>query len=120
MMGRKGTKTDYVRRRWASGSLLAMVAVARAVKAGDLPRAKDFSCVDCAKPAVEYDHRDYNQPLKVVPVCRRCNILRGSALPKQWESREAYENYMRRCTYVQESGVDWQAIWPELADKQAA
>jgi hypothetical protein len=27
-----------------------------------------------------YDHRDYNQPLQVEPVCSPCNISRGPAL----------------------------------------
>lgn len=107
MMGRKGTFTDYVQRRWVSGGLLAIAAVARAVKAGKLPSAKDFSCVDCAKPAVEYDHRDYNFPLKVEPVCRRCNILRGSAVPKQWESREAADEIERLRAQLESQKNEW-------------
>jgi hypothetical protein len=56
----------------------ASKAVARAVRAGLLPRLDgSISCVDCGKPAEAYDHRDYTEPLVVSPVCTRCNVLRG-------------------------------------------
>lgn len=54
-------------------------AVRRAIVRGELPPARACVCVDCGKPATEYDHRDYSRPLDVVPVCHRCNILRGPA-----------------------------------------
>jgi hypothetical protein len=52
-----------------------------AVEQGILPslRGGDYACSDCGGVASEYDHRDYAAPLVVEPVCRRCNILRGSA-----------------------------------------
>lgn len=59
-----------------------MRAVARAVRAGLLPPVKTKFCVDCGHQAEAYDHRDYNKPLDVAPVCRGCNIRRGSALPE--------------------------------------
>ncbi|MFA5633142.1 MAG: hypothetical protein WC997_16665 [Porticoccaceae bacterium] len=31
--------------------------------------------------ATDYDHRDYRKPLSVEPVCRRCNLSRGYAIP---------------------------------------
>ncbi len=52
-----------------------------AVKAGALPPIKTLFCVDCGKPAKHYDHRDYNKPLDVVPVCVSCNFKRGGAIP---------------------------------------
>jgi len=55
-------------------------AVAQAVKAGRMPRARERFCVDCARPASDYDHREYSKPLAVEPVCRRCNLRRGPAL----------------------------------------
>lgn len=51
-----------------------------AVRAGMLPQALVFSCVDCGSQAQVWDHRDYKKPLSVDPVCRRCNALRGSGL----------------------------------------
>ena len=50
-----------------------------AVSRGQL-RALDGSvaCVDCGNPAVHYDHRDYDHPLEVEPVCQSCNIRRGA------------------------------------------
>jgi hypothetical protein len=39
-----------------------------------------MQCVDCGAQARDYDHRDYNKPLEVDPVCRRCNLRRGPAI----------------------------------------
>lgn len=47
---------------------------------GLLPRARECTCVDCGKPATDYDHRDYAKPLDVQPVCRGCNVRRGVAM----------------------------------------
>ena len=54
-------------------------AVAMAIRKGTLEPASKFRCVDCGDKASDYDHRDYRKPLEVVPVCRSCNLLRGSA-----------------------------------------
>ncbi len=55
-------------------------AVAKAKKDGTLPELDgSVPCVDCGAPARDYDHRNYDNPLDVVPVCRRCNIRRGPA-----------------------------------------
>lgn len=63
------------------GQRKAMAEVARAIKKGKLKSPKEFDCVDCGKPAICYDHRDYNKPLEVVPVCSKCNHKRGLAIP---------------------------------------
>jgi hypothetical protein len=60
----------------------AISAVAMAVKKGDLQPAKNFKCVDCESDAFCYDHRDYDKPLDVVPVCRKCNYKRGPVKSK--------------------------------------
>lgn len=36
-------------------------------------------CSDCPKRATVYDHRDYQKPKDVEPVCRSCNAVRGRA-----------------------------------------
>ena len=59
---------------------VAYRAVRKAVKLGELPSVDTQYCVDCGAFAEMYDHRDYQRPTDVVPVCRRCNILRGPAL----------------------------------------
>lgn len=72
--------TDRYKRAKASGGTKAMYAVSRAIKKGDLPKLDGtIACVDCGKPACDYDHRDYSKPLQVEPVCRSCNLLRGPA-----------------------------------------
>ncbi len=53
--------------------------LAQAIRAGALPRATEFQCADCGKPAEAYDHRDYTKPLQVDAVCRSCNVIRGPA-----------------------------------------
>lgn len=60
---------------------LAHRAVGHAVKRGVLPdlRGGEYACADCGKPARIYEHRDYSRQLDVVPVCGRCNKLRGTA-----------------------------------------
>lgn len=64
------------------GGAGAMAAVAKAVKAGALPEVSSRQCDDCGKPATLYEHRNYNKPLDVVPVCRSCNSKRGPAIPR--------------------------------------
>lgn len=66
-------------------------AVALAIRRGDLQRPSNFACVDCGVVAQEYDHRDYNHPLKVEPVCKRCNRLRGPAIPVKGYFRKVFE-----------------------------
>lgn len=57
-----------------------------AVALGFLPDPKSLICVDCGKPAVCYDHRNYNHPLKVEPVCIICNSCRGKGIPMKESS----------------------------------
>lgn len=78
----------HLRSAFWSGRRLAQLAVANAKNQGLLANAKVFACTDCGCAATEYDHRDYGRPLDVVPVCRRCNALRGKAIPRQWTDAE--------------------------------
>lgn len=73
-----GCRYDYDAKR-----LAATRAVRAAVQRGDLPSLKTglVACVDCGARAEHYDHRDYNKPLLVEPVCRICNFQRGPAAP---------------------------------------
>jgi sulfur relay (sulfurtransferase) complex TusBCD TusD component (DsrE family) len=64
-----------------NGQIKSASLVAKAIKEGKLRPVKEFMCVDCGKQATDYDHRDYNKPLDVVPVCRSCNVRRGAAIP---------------------------------------
>lgn len=50
------------------------------VRCGSIPRASEFSCVDCGKKAMCYDHRDYEKPMEISPVCVSCNKKRGPGL----------------------------------------
>lgn len=82
-------KNDNRHSRYHSGcshevseiSKRATAEVVRAMKAGEIQRiTPETKCVDCGKPARDYDHRHYRKPLDVVPVCRACNQKRGAAL----------------------------------------
>lgn len=53
----------------------------RAIKKNLLPHWRGKLCVDCGKPAQCYDHRNYHYPLRVDPVCQRCNCKRGEGYP---------------------------------------
>lgn len=57
----------------------AHAAVFRAVQRGDLPDLKEefVKCEDCPRRATAYDHRCYDLPLEVTPVCKSCNAKRG-------------------------------------------
>ena len=68
-----------------SGATQAHIAVHVEVRHGRMLPAKSFACVDCGRPAREYDHRDYNKPLAVDPVCNCCNGKRGAAINKRPE-----------------------------------
>ena len=70
----KACAPEHYKRRCAASSLLF-----RAVKSGRVAPARGRQCVDCGKAASRYDHRDYSQPLLVVPVCAACNSKRGPA-----------------------------------------
>ena len=64
-----------------NGAKEAHRAVRKEITAKRLKPASELVCVDCGDQALDYDHRDYNKPLDVQPVCRRCNKLRGPAIP---------------------------------------
>jgi len=64
--------------------------VAKAIKAKKLLPPETLTCTDCDKPATCYDHRDYDKPLDVEPVCRLCNLKRGEAKAAFWHFIPAY------------------------------
>lgn len=78
----------YFHSRYLSGAQLVQGQVAKARRHGVLADPRTFPCADCGGAATEYDHRDYNHPLKVEPVCRGCNARRGRAVAKQWRAGE--------------------------------
>lgn len=76
----------------------ASAALTKAVRNGDVPPVNSLICVDCSAPASCYDHRDYTRPLHVVPVCKACNAIRGSAdnwgdLPERIAHPPAYARH---------------------------
>lgn len=79
---RSGTHTPRVRQSdvFRDHNNIAHALVARAVSYGFLLPATDLDCVDCGAQATAYDHRDYNKPLDVAPVCTRCNLQRGPGI----------------------------------------
>lgn len=54
----------------------------------DLAKIKT-RCADCGDRAIQYDHRDYNKPLVVDPVCQSCNLRRGPGKPINREANHA-------------------------------
>jgi hypothetical protein len=65
-----------------SGLNRATAAVRNAIRKGILPSLSKnvVQCSLCTKRALIYDHRDYNLPLSVTPVCRSCNFKLGEAI----------------------------------------
>lgn len=74
----------HIYSRFGSGRYLAGAEVAKARAKNSIPSPREFKCVDCGGRATEYDHRNYDEPLNVSPVCRGCNARRGSAKRKNW------------------------------------
>jgi hypothetical protein len=73
---------EYVRKLPDNDNEKARWITKYAVKIGFLPHPTDFKCVDCKRSqATCYDHRDYNKPLDVEPVCLNCNSRRGRGIP---------------------------------------
>lgn len=68
-------QAEFVKRR-------AYAAVHREIRQGKLPNlAKQIvACVDCGQRADSYDHRNYDTPTVVEPVCNQCNLKRGPAI----------------------------------------
>jgi len=64
-----------------NGGYKAHAEVKKAIKNGFLTPIQELKCLDCGFQAEIYDHKDYNKPLEVEPVCRSCNRKRGSAIP---------------------------------------
>lgn len=58
----------------------SQAAILRARRHGLLGRAADEICVDCGSQAEHWEHRAYGDALRVDPVCRSCNKLRGQAI----------------------------------------
>ena len=69
-------------RRYCVDCLPAVQNVQREAKQAMSIQAdiRALRCVDCQRPASEYDHRYYARPNDVVPVCKSCNKARGPAL----------------------------------------
>lgn len=74
-----------------TGKLRAGSEVAMAIREGRLTHPRTLKCSDCCGTASEYDHRDYNFPLRVDPVCRGCNARRGPAIPRKGFFAEVFE-----------------------------
>lgn len=96
---------------------LAHQAVAKARKNGFLEDPSLFSCTDCSKPAIEYDHRDYSKPLDVVPVCRKCNLLRGAAIGYGRNSPDVLTDRVADRVYAALARQQAMSAKPELAEK---
>lgn len=74
---------DYHSQRVAkSGATAAHAAVQYEILCGRLADPKSLDCVDCGFKARLYDHRDYNKPLEVEPVCGSCNNKRWKAISR--------------------------------------
>lgn len=85
------SSANWLFSNYGSGRAIAALAVAKARAAGELISPTLFKCVDCGEPANCYDHRDYNRPLIVDPVCKGCNIRRGPAIPREWSLTDLME-----------------------------
>lgn len=112
-----------------------MAEVHAAIKQGLLPSPLTLKCADCGGDATEYEHRDYNKPLAVDPICRSCNLRRGPAIPLKGSVERLlkrglipYRTRSRAQMLCRALGREdlaasvprrvnlayWRAVWPEL------
>ena len=124
------------------GAARAQALVQIEISRGAIPHPKSLRCVDCDAPAVEYEHRDYNRPLHIEPICRSCNLKRGPAIPRAgavelllslgrspYATRNALEKLGRLLGVPDVAAdiprkkltvVDWRRVWPALAERMPA
>lgn len=70
--------------------------VKKAIMRGELKPASSQNCVDCGNQASCYDHRDYNKPLDVAAVCKRCDRIRGMGKPYIHVGTAEYNEYLEK------------------------
>lgn len=60
----------------------AISFIGAAVKSGRLPRLVEVEtpCVHCGQRAYVHEHRDYTDPMNVLPTCDSCNFRLGPAI----------------------------------------
>ena len=75
----------YKKRSQESGSNYAKLIVLRAIRKGTIIDLKKVfvKCRFCPDRATQHDHRDYNFPLQITPVCKSCNLKLGPAIWKK-------------------------------------
>ena len=78
--------------------------VTKAIRTGLLKPVHECVCVDCGSPAECYDHRDYNKPLAVDPVCKRCDSLRGPGAPFLEEGSKGYRELLKEIKRAVKNG----------------
>lgn len=101
-----------------NGAVIARSKVAKAIREGRLAHPRTLLCADCRSPATGYDHRDYNYPLIVEPICHSCNANRGPAIPRKGFFAEMFETelgvYTKRITMrliLQRIGIEAAELW---------
>lgn len=99
------------------GQQEAIRLVGEAIRAGEIPHPSTLQCADCGRPAEQYDHRDYSLPLSVDPVCRKHNIRRGRATPREFSAHEIVciaRSVMRFRGFHHREKLAYLARWPKL------
>lgn len=104
----KGGGMSFIANELVRGGKYCHTQVAKAIRRGILAHPSKFPCADCGKAAREYDHRDYNFPLVVSPVCRGCNARRGRAIPRNWQHADLVRHI---AAYCQQRVVPWAREW---------
>lgn len=113
----------------------ASALIQAAIKSGQLLHPRQLKCADCDGQATEYEHRNYNFPLVVEPICRKCNLVRGPAIPIEGAVERLLAaghipyslgaSVAKLCRTMgaphlaaglpKKMGVaDWRRLWPEL------
>ena len=93
----KAQRVEHNRKAVANGSRKAKGRVRYAEEIGILPKLSVIvvTCFYCQlRRATQWEHRDYNKPLEVMPCCRICNQKLGPARPYD------KDEYLKNNTHV--------------------
>ena len=72
--GKVSRRKQYQKRKQEKPQYLkAKNKVNNAIKRGDIPPVHTQECRECGEQAVDYHHPNYDQPLYVIPLCKKCH-----------------------------------------------
>jgi len=67
-------------KEWREKKRRANIIIGNMVARGKLISATHLACIGCGKMGAEYHHENYDKPLDVIPLCRKCHSPRDKVM----------------------------------------